>query len=227
MDADLKELLGWLDFATEESYIMETEGFNNFEDFVSTTKDELKPMIDVFYKHNDLAFTVPIKRHKLLYDILEWCGDFDHRDMKAGINWPGGEITNGHCDFADLSMARERAFVRNDTTHSVMASSTGIYLEDGTIFTGKYESEHFQLLSREEMKSLKNAWSSHSSANTKGDKSKIKATKRKSELTFKKMKKELKETSRTLSALQAPTAPTVDDTPKKNPAPDVSSARTE
>ena len=61
-----------------------------------------------------------------------------------------------------------------------------IYLEDGTIFTGKYVREHFQLLSREEMESLKNSRSKHSSAKTKGGKRKIKATKRKSELTFKK-----------------------------------------
>ena len=83
---DLKELLGWLDFTTEESYILETEGFTDFEDFVSTTKDELNSMIDGFYKGNDLAFTILIKRLKLLYDILEWCSDFDRRDMEAGIN---------------------------------------------------------------------------------------------------------------------------------------------
>ena len=86
-------------------------------------------------------------------------------------------------------MTRERDLVRNDTTHTGTATSTGIYLEDGTIFTGKYDREHFQLLSREEMESLKNSWPRHSSANTKGGKRKIKATKRKSELTFKKMKR--------------------------------------
>ena len=63
-------------------------------------------MIDGFYKRNDLAFTIPIKRRKLPYDILEWCGDFDCSDMETGINWPGEEITNGHCAFADISMAR-------------------------------------------------------------------------------------------------------------------------
>ena len=45
---DLKELLGWLDFTTEESYLLETEWFNDFEEFVSTTKDYLKSMIDGF-----------------------------------------------------------------------------------------------------------------------------------------------------------------------------------
>ena len=80
MDADLKELLGWLEFTTEESYLLETEGFTDFEDFVSTTKDDIKSMIDSFYKRNDLAFTIPIKRRKLLYDILEWCGDFNRRN---------------------------------------------------------------------------------------------------------------------------------------------------
>ena len=86
MDADLKEPLRWLDFTTEESYLLETEGFTDFEDFVSTTKDDLKSMIDGFYKQNDLAFTIPIKQQKLLYDILEWCSDFDCRDMEEGIN---------------------------------------------------------------------------------------------------------------------------------------------
>ena len=86
MDAELKELLGWLEFTTEESYLLETEGFNDFEDFVFTTKDELKSMIDRFYKRNYLAFIIPIKRRKLLYNILEWCGDFDHCNMEAGIN---------------------------------------------------------------------------------------------------------------------------------------------
>ena len=227
MDADLKELIGWLDFTTEESYLLETEGFNDFEEFDSTTKDELKFMIDGFYKRNDLAFTIPIKRHKFLYDILEWCGDFDCRNMEAGINWPGDEITNGNCAFSAMSLARERALVHNDTTHTGTAPSTVIYLEEGTIFIEKYEHEHFQLLYREEMESLKNAWSRHSSAKTKGGKSKIDATKRKSEVTFKNMKKELKETHRILLALQVPTAPTIADAQKGSPAPAVNSAETE
>ena len=88
-----------------------------------------------------------------------------------------------------MSMARERALVQNDTTQTGMSPSTVIYLEDRTIFTGKYVRELFQLLSREEMESLKNARSRHSSAKTKYGKRKIKATIRKSELTFKKMKK--------------------------------------
>ena len=67
------------------------------------------------------------------------------------------------------------------------------------------------------MESLKNTRSKHSSANNKGGKSKIKATKRKSEITFKKLKKELKDSCRTLLALQASTAPTVADIPKGTP----------
>ena len=77
-------------------------------------------------------------------------------------------------------------------TYTGTAPSAGIYLEDGTIFTGKYEREHFQLLSGEEMESLKNARSKHSGAKTKGCKRKIKATKRKIEFTFNMIKKELK-----------------------------------
>ena len=76
------------------------------------------------------------------------------------------------------------------------------------------------------MEYLKNARSKHSGAKTKGGKTKIKATKRKSALTFKKMKNYLKETRRTLLALQAPTAPTVADTTKGTPAPAVSGAGT-
>ena len=108
------------------------------------------------------------------------------------------------------------------TTHTGKAPSAGIYLEGGTIFTGKYEREHFQLLSREEMESLKNAPSRHSSDKTKGGKRKVKATKRKSELIFKKLKR--KESHCTPLALQAPTDPTVTDTTKGTPAPDVNGA---
>ena len=88
MDTDLTKLLGWIDFTSDESELLESEEFTDFENFVSTTKDELKSIIDGFYKRNDLAFTITIKRRKLLYDILEWCGDFSRRDMEAGINWP-------------------------------------------------------------------------------------------------------------------------------------------
>ena len=112
MDTDLKELLGWIHFTSEESELLESEGFTYFEDFVSTSKDDLKSMIDGFYKQNDLASTIPIKRRKLLYDILEWCGDFDRRDMEARINWPDEEIVNGPSAFAAMSTARERALAR-------------------------------------------------------------------------------------------------------------------
>ena len=106
-------------------------------------------------------------------------------------------------------VSQSRQFGRNQnvsamgTTHIGTAPSTGIYLKDGTIFTGKYGREHFQLLSREEMESLKNARSKHSSAKTKGGNRKIKATKRKSELKFKKLTKDLKESRLKLSVLQS------------------------
>ena len=61
MDADLNEILGWLDFTSDESELLESEGFTDFEDFVSTTKYELKSMIDGFYKQEDLSFIIPIK----------------------------------------------------------------------------------------------------------------------------------------------------------------------
>ena len=113
------------------------------------------------------------------------------------------------------------------TTHTGTAPYAGIYLEDGTIFTGKYECENFQLLSMEEMESLKNSRSKHSNAKTKGGKRKIKDTKRKNGLTFNKLKKEPKKSRRTLSALQASTAPTITETPKATPAPAESGAGTE
>ena len=113
------------------------------------------------------------------------------------------------------------------TTHTGMEPSIGIYLEDGNIFTGKYGREHFRILSREEMESLKNAHSKHSSAKTKGGNRKIKGTKSKSELKFTKLTKEMKESRCTISALQVSTALTVADTPKSNPSPAVSGAGTE
>ena len=48
MDANPNELLGWLEFTSEEFELLESEGFTDFEDFESTTKDELKSMIDGF-----------------------------------------------------------------------------------------------------------------------------------------------------------------------------------
>ena len=113
------------------------------------------------------------------------------------------------------------------TTYTGASPSAGIYLEDSTIFTGKYGREHFQILSREEIESLNNARSKHSRDKTKGGNRIIKATKRKSELKFKKLTKELKESRCTLLDLQASTAPTVSDTPKATPAPAVSGAGTE
>ena len=95
MDTDTSKLLGWLDFTWEESELLESEGFTDFEDFISTMKYDLKSMIDTFYKQDDLAFTIPIKKCKFLFDILEWCGDFDCRDMEAGINWPGENLLMG------------------------------------------------------------------------------------------------------------------------------------
>ena len=69
-------------------------------------------MINGFYKHNYLALTIPIKQRKLLYDILEWCSDFNRRNMEAGINWSDEEIFDGPSAFSVMSTARESAFVR-------------------------------------------------------------------------------------------------------------------
>ena len=52
-----------------------------------------------------------------------------------------------------VSQSQQFGFNQNvssmGTTHKGTAPSAGIYIEDGTIFTGKYEREHFQLVSRE------------------------------------------------------------------------------
>ena len=129
MYADLKELLGSLDSTSEESELLESEEFTDFEDFVFTTKDELKAMIYCFYKRDDLAFTIPINQRKLLYDILEWCSDFDRRDMEAGIKWPDGEIVNGPSDFAAMSTSMEF-----DLVHKRLRNEGG----DDVIGPGKF-----------------------------------------------------------------------------------------
>ena len=81
---------------------MESEIFTDFENFLSTTKDDLKSMIDEFYKQDDLAFTILIKQHMLLYDILAWCGDFGCRNMEAGLNWSDEDMIDGPSDFAAM-----------------------------------------------------------------------------------------------------------------------------
>ena len=121
---------------------------------------------------------------------------------------------------------RNRNVSAMGTAHTVTAPSEGIYLEDCTIFTVKYGREHFQLLSRQEMESIMNARSKYSIAKTKGGNRKTKATKRNSEIKFKKLTKDLKETRRKILELQESTAPTVADTPKAIPAPPVSGAGT-
>ena len=80
-------------------------------------------------------------------------------------------------------VSQSQQFVRNrnvsamGTTHTGTSPSAGIYLEDETIFTGKYEREHFQLLPREETESLKNDRSKHSGAKTKGGERKLRLSK--------------------------------------------------
>ena len=69
-------------------------------------------MIDGFYTREYLDFAIPIKQRKLLYDILEWCSDFNRRNMEAGINWSDEEIFDGPSAFSVMSTARESAFVR-------------------------------------------------------------------------------------------------------------------
>lgn len=112
MELELTQLLTWLDFSEDKIELLTEEGFDAFDDFLSTTKEELKSMIDGFYKRNDLGFVIPIKRRKLLYDMLEWCGDFDRHGMEVGLNWPGEEIESAVDASYTMAVARERAMVR-------------------------------------------------------------------------------------------------------------------
>ena len=50
--------------------------------------------------------------------------------------------------FQSQQFGRNQEISATGTAHTGTAPSAGIYLEDSTIFTGKYGREHFQLLSR-------------------------------------------------------------------------------
>ena len=86
MDDALMQLLEWLYFTVEEINQIEAEGFQDFDDFVSTTQEELKSMVDGFYKRSDVDVTIPMKRRKLLYDVHHWCLDFDRRSMDVALH---------------------------------------------------------------------------------------------------------------------------------------------
>ena len=131
MDVDLHQMLEWLAFEDDEINQLEEEGFITFEDFVQTSQEELKSMVDGFYRRTDININIPIKRRKTLYDFCNWCQDFDRRDMDAGLNWPGEEI-NDEDDATDaMYTARERAVVRK----SLKAKSSSDEIKGPGVFT--------------------------------------------------------------------------------------------
>ena len=112
MDEALMQLLEWLYFTVAEINQIEAEGFQDFDDFVSTTQEELKSMVDGFYKRSDVDVTIPMKRRKLLYDVHHWCLDFDRRSMEVALNWPNESINNIDEAFQAMTTARECNTVR-------------------------------------------------------------------------------------------------------------------
>jgi len=112
MDAELRQLFEWLNFEEPEIDLLEAEGFTDFDDLVSTTPKEVKSMLDGFNRRSDVEINIPIKRSKLLYDMLHWSCDFDRRSMDTGLNWPNEEINDAQAAFDAMYVARERAVVR-------------------------------------------------------------------------------------------------------------------
>ena len=68
---------------------MAEEEFTDFEDFLSTTYEELDYILSGFTKRQSNPIPIPIKRRKLLHDLRNWSGDFDLRGMETATAWPG------------------------------------------------------------------------------------------------------------------------------------------
>ena len=64
------------------------EAFADFEDFFSTTHEELDSMLSSFMKHQADLIMIPIKRRKLIHKLSNWSGDFDSRGMETATTWP-------------------------------------------------------------------------------------------------------------------------------------------
>ena len=86
---------------------MAVEAFNDFEDFLSTTHEELDLMPIGFMKLSVAPITIPIKSGKLIHDLRSWRGDFDHRGMESATAWPGEEVVNADDAFAAMKLARD------------------------------------------------------------------------------------------------------------------------
>ena len=112
MDEQFEELLEFLGFTDAEQERMADEAFSDFEDFLSTTHEELDSMLSSFMKRQVDPISIPIKRRKLLHDLRNWSGDFDRRGMETATTWPGEEIEDEDDAFAAMKVARERAASR-------------------------------------------------------------------------------------------------------------------
>ena len=112
MDEQFEELLGFLGFTDAERERMEDEAFADFEDFLSTTHEELDSMLSSFMKGQVDPITIPIKRRKLLHNLRNWSGDFDRRGREIATTWPVEEIEDKDDAFAAMKVAIERATYR-------------------------------------------------------------------------------------------------------------------
>ena len=92
MDDYFEEQLTFLGFADDEHELMAEEAFTYFQDFLSTTHEELDSMISGFIKRQNYPIAITIKRWKLLHDLRNWSGDFYCRGMETATTWPGEEI---------------------------------------------------------------------------------------------------------------------------------------
>ena len=109
MDDDAKELLTFLGFADDEHELMAEEAFTYFQDFLSTTHEELDSMISGFIKRQNYPIVITIKRWKLLHDLRNWSGDFDRRGTETATTCPGEEINTEEDAFAAVKLALDRA----------------------------------------------------------------------------------------------------------------------
>ena len=89
MDDDFEQLLTLLGFTDNEHELMSEESFTDFENFLSTTHEDLDSMLNGFMNFQNDPITIPIKRWELVHDLRNWSGNFDRRGMEIATTWPG------------------------------------------------------------------------------------------------------------------------------------------
>ena len=132
---------------------------------------------------------------------------------KFDYNRNGGTFANLANTMADhikpvnshQQFSRGRQVSAIGTTHVGQAPEHGVYLADGTIYTGKYEGNDYHALSKDDKDALRQARSNHKAggSNGKGHSRKIKAVRKQVSTKMKKVKKQLQDSRRSLAALQA------------------------